>query len=87
MLGQPVTSVLSGGGEKTDFVGKIFAVIFLSLASFLSVVVYLAVVDPVGTKMADDPDPFGSPMPWHSHLFGMFLIIVLMLSAYLLWRP
>jgi len=27
----------------------------------------VALIDPVGTKMADDADPFGPPSPWYVH--------------------
>lgn len=40
----------------------------LLIALGSAVVVVLSVVallDPVGTKMADDPDPFGAPDPWY----------------------
>ena len=40
------------------------------------IIAIIGVVDPVGTKMADDNDPFGDPGgPW----YGLFLILVSMI--------
>ena len=55
------------------FVG--FALLGLSAVFLLFELV--ALVDPVGTKMADDTDPFGPPPPWYVHAawFGVIAVI------------
>ena len=40
------------------------AVLFI-IGVFGAIVAVIDVFDPVGTKMADDGDPFGSPDPWY----------------------
>ena len=37
----------------------------LAVAALLSFISLIAPVDPVGTQMANDADPFGPPPPWH----------------------
>ena len=49
--------------------------IVLSVVGFLGVIVAaLGLIDPAGTKLADDGDPFGSPDPWYvgALIFGAF---------------
>jgi amino acid permease len=48
---------------------KVVISVFLFLLGFLVLVMeILALIDPVGAKMADDGDPFGNPyQPWYVH--------------------
>lgn len=49
------------------------------LVGFLEVI---AIIDPVGTKMADDGDPFGDPyIPLPQHLFFIVLTILLITTG------
>ncbi len=55
---------------------RIGAAILLFLAAgFLGVAELLAVIDPAGTKMADDGHPFGvARAPWYQH--AVFILVV-----------
>jgi hypothetical protein len=64
---------------------NVFKATFSVLLFLLGLVVLffeiIALIDPVGTKMADDSDPFGDPyQPWYVHAltlafsFGCFFI-------------
>ena len=66
----------------SGFVG--LALIGLSLLG--SGVAVIAILDPVGTKMADDNDPFGIP-PSLSQSFGMLAVSIAIgvLGALLIW--
>jgi hypothetical protein len=57
------------------------ALILLLIAGLLAVIEVLALVDPVGTKMADDGDPFGSPrvVTWPE------LAVVIAIIAVIVW--
>lgn len=57
------------------------ALILLLIAGLLAVIEVLGIVDPVGTKMADDGDPFGSPrvVAWPE------LAVVIAIIAVLVW--
>ncbi len=47
---------------------KLAASILLAIAGILALFESIALIDPVGTKMADDLDPFGDPnMAWYQH--------------------
>ncbi len=53
----------------------------LGIAALLLVLELLALADPVGTKMADDGDPFGNPyQPWWVHALW-FVIVALLAGA------
>ena len=44
----------------------------LVLVGFVFFAVSLvALVDPVGTQMADDSNPFGPPPPWYAAVIGL----------------
>jgi hypothetical protein len=60
-------------------------ILFSFLAGALSVV---AIIDPAGTKMADDNDPFGPP-PTRLSSAGMLSIFIVTgaAGAYLVGRP
>ena len=60
------------------YVGKLFSVLAGCIMLLSSVV---ALFDPLGTKMADDNDPFGDP---GRPLYPIFLILV---SAVLIFWP
>ena len=61
--------------------------VLLGLAAVLLFFEVIALLDPVGTKMADDSDPFGPPPPWYGHVvwFGV-IAAVGALGARLVWR-
>ncbi len=64
------------------------AILLLLVAGLLGVVQLIAVVDPVGTKMADDGDPFGNPhAPWYLHgIFTLLIIACIVIASRLLRR-
>ena len=49
-------------GPLLTFIGVVFSVVSL-----------VALVDPVGTQMADDSNPFGPPPPWYAAVIGGIL--------------
>ncbi len=55
------------------FLGGMF---FLGLAGLLGLFELRAILDPVGTKMTDDADPFGDPyIPLYVHFIWIFFIV------------
>ncbi|MFN7944028.1 MAG: hypothetical protein U0Z53_01530 [Blastocatellia bacterium] len=44
----------------------------------------LALIDPVGTKMSDDGDPFGPPPGWQQHAIYLTVIGCLFLLGFVL---
>ena len=46
----------------------------LGLAAVFLLFEVIALIDPVGTKMADDNDPFGPPPPWYVHVVWFTVI-------------
>jgi hypothetical protein len=64
---------------------KLVALILFLLAGVIALVELIALIDPVGTKMADDADPFGDPhVPWYKH--AIFVMVVLFTIAYRMFR-
>ena len=61
--------------------------VLLGLAVLLFGLEIVALVDPVGTKMADDADPFGPPPPWYSHVVGFAVIALLVALAAKVYPP
>ena len=54
----------------------VIAILLLLFAGLLGIGELIAIVDPVGTKMADDGDPFGNPhVPWYQH--AVFVLVVI----------
>jgi len=65
----------------------VFAFILLFVGLIGTPIALLFIFDPVGTKMADDNDPFGPP----PSLFGsvltlLFFLIVSAVGGFLAWR-
>ena len=60
----------------------------LSLLGLVGVLVsILAIIDPVGTKMADDGDPFGTlPTTVESSVLLMAYLLITSFGAWLSWR-
>jgi hypothetical protein len=58
--------------------------VFLFLLGFLVLgVEVIGLVDPVGSKMADDGDPFGDPYrPWYFHASYFAFVIGCFVVAY-----
>jgi hypothetical protein len=61
--------------------------VLLGLAVVLLVLEVIALIDPVGTKMADDNDPFGPPPPWYVHAAWFGVIAVLVALAAKVYPP
>lgn len=59
---------------------QVMGVILLMLAGLLLFFEVWALADPVGTQMANDADPFGTPPGWREHA-TWFGIIALMSTA------
>ena len=76
------------GTDLVKPVMRILVAIFLLLvAGMFTVVQLLAIIDPVGTKMADDGDPFGNPhVPWYQHTVSVLIIIACVAIASRLLR-
>src|SRR5688500_11534599 len=65
----------------------VVAILLLLVAGLLGVVQLIAVIDPVGTKMADDGDPFGNRfVPWYQHAIFILVIIACVVIASRLLR-
>ncbi|MEJ6789263.1 hypothetical protein BrevBR_06900 [Brevundimonas sp. BR2-1] len=63
------------------------AILLLLLATALGLVEILSMVDPAGTKLADDGDPWGDPRTgWEVHAISIGLITALVGGAVLLLR-
>jgi hypothetical protein len=59
----------------------------LLLGLTVGLVEIVALIDPVGTKMADDADPFGNPYePWYKHAVYIAFVIGCFLVSFLLVR-
>jgi hypothetical protein len=57
------------------------------LGLIVGLVEIFALIDPVGTKMADDADPFGNPHePWYKHAIYIAFVIGCFLVSFLLVR-
>jgi len=58
--------------------------LFGALGTFVGIV---AIVDPIGTKLADDGDPFGVPPTTTESAFMLLMYLALMsLGVWLSWR-
>ena len=64
----------------------IAATMLLLSALGLGILEFIALIDPSGTKMSDDADPFGAPIPWSAHALSITFIILLVFSAFALLR-
>lgn len=63
------------------------AILLLLFAAAIGVVEVLSVIDPVGTKLADDGDPRGDPKaPWSVHAISIGMIMASVGGAVLLLR-
>jgi hypothetical protein len=66
---------------------KLAASILFAIAGVLALLEFIALTDPVGTKMADDLDPFGDPhMAWYQHAAFILVTIALASIGCWLWR-
>jgi MYXO-CTERM domain-containing protein len=60
---------------------RLIGFVLLAFALLLLALKLLALADPVGTKMADDGDPFGDPhQPWWVHAI-YFAAVALLVAA------
>lgn len=56
----------------------IFAAVLIAAGCILALVGIVGVLDPVGTKLADDSDPFGNPEPrCHGVMISVFGVALL----------
>ncbi len=59
----------------------------LLLGLIVGLIEIIALIDPVGTKMADDADPFGNPhVPWYQHAIYITFAIGCFIISFLLVR-
>ncbi len=66
------------------FLGGAFLV---GIGCIIGLLEIIALLDPVGTKMADDADPFGDPyIPWYVHAIYILVTISFFYFGYLLMR-
>lgn len=65
------------------------AIVMLLGAAVLGLVECMAILDPVGTKMADDADPFGNAsIHWTQHAALVVIVVACVAGAcLLLGRP
>jgi hypothetical protein len=69
-----------GRRHRRGRVRRILGFGLLGIAALLLVLELMALADPVGTKLADDSDPFGDPhQPWWFH--ALWFAIVALLAA------
>ncbi|CAN5628465.1 hypothetical protein BH20ACI4_BH20ACI4_24980 [soil metagenome] len=67
-----------------NFFTILLGLFFLGLGSLIGLLEIIALIDPVGTKMADDADPFGNPyIPWYVHAF--YIVFVLACFGFGFW--
>ncbi|MFC7378717.1 hypothetical protein [Brevundimonas sp. GCM10030266] len=65
----------------------ILAALLLLFAALVGVLELVALLDPVGTKMADDGDPFGDPRrSWATYVPSAMLILASIAGATALLR-
>jgi hypothetical protein len=67
---------------------KIPASILLAIVGLIVIgVAVIGILEPIGTQMANDADPFGQPPPlWHGMILMGFGLACIATSAYLLSR-
>ena len=66
---------------------KLAASILFAVAGVLALLEFIALIDPVGTKIADDLDPFGEPhVDSYQHAVFILAIVALSSIAGWLWR-
>lgn len=66
---------------------RVVGVVLIVLALIVGCVELLALVDPVGTKMADDADPFGPPPSAAGSAIGLLASVVIGALGVWLARP
>lgn len=64
----------------------IAASLALIAALALAALEVVALIDPLGTKLADDAEPYGQPIPWYGHLICVLLIAFFVSAAVSLLR-
>ena len=66
---------------------KLAALTLFAVAGVLALLEFIALTDPVGLKLADDPDPFGDPhVAWYKHAALILITIALASIACWFWR-
>lgn len=71
--------------ESILTIGLVLLLAFIGL--LLSGLTVIAILDPVGTKMADDADPFGDPyVPFWWHLIFFAISAACFIGAYFLLK-
>lgn len=70
--------------EVKNLFKVLLAMFFAALGSLIGLLELIAIIDPVGTKMADDSDPFGNPhIPLYVHAF--YIVFVLACFGFSFW--
>jgi hypothetical protein len=70
-----------------NLIKAVFGLFLFLTATVCGVLEIIALLDPVGTKMADDSDPFGNPyLPWYVHAIYILFVISCFGFGFLLIR-
>ncbi len=52
---------------------SVFGLLLAFIGAVFFAVSVMALLDPVGTQMADDSNPFGTPPPWYAAALGILI--------------
>lgn len=70
--------------EVKYFLQILLGLILIGIGCLVGLLEIIALIDPVGTKMSDDADPFGNPyIPWYIH--ACYIIFVLACFGFSFW--
>lgn len=59
----------------------LLGLVLLTLAGVLGVLELTALVDPAGTSLANNADPFGPAPPWYVHAAWFLAVLALLVMA------
>ncbi|HEX8209143.1 MAG TPA: hypothetical protein VF584_03070 [Longimicrobium sp.] len=62
-------------------------ILLLAAAFLLAMLEIIALVDPAGTSLANDADPFGPAPSWYVHAFWIATIAAMSWASFRLLRP
>jgi len=57
-------------------VRRILGIVLLVVFGIAVIIYAVALIDPVGSQMANDGDPFGTPPPWQYAALGLIVSLV-----------
>lgn len=70
-----------------NFVKGSISLLLFGIGILVGILEIIALIDPVGTKMSDDSDPFGNPyQPWYVHAAFILFTIACFGFGYFLAR-